>query len=564
MNNWMRAGAIAAAAIASAVLLPRAARANAAGRIYIKYNGTQPPWMGTAAVAVDPNGNLLTRGYEVNFAGAAAFNGVKGLLIKKSGTPLYGVRAYDAQAVPFDPTKMGELVIANSDVIELNPSLPLSDPSGSALMFKNSGFVQLEFDQARNNGAIFIRQVYGRGFGYRKSAADYGYSSIEKQNFIDAVLLLTNWGYFGTACGGGTVSGLNMDGSALNYHVPGGVTHFSKYDEIHATNMTHNQPNLLPWHRRLVRRFEDELRFFDPTVSLPYWDWNVGSAMLMDPIMPGFMGTPNNYDASTNTYALNGNTSIPIGSPWDNTYYQSCDPTCSNANPPIDPCTNWAACTSNNTKPPCRTNMITAAWNTAFPVQIVTRLARYEGATFSPGRSDQELMTYADFKDFADGLNLDHDEIHQTYFGSNFDSTVGPPETAARDPFFFLIHGNVDRIWQSWQILHGGMNPSNFTADYGLYLDTPEPEPQPNTCVMGGHSTSQFMEGIQTCQEPWSDMAASHPMPGYRHVRPFTSTCTETGCLQGDPYTPYPAIDSTDSSLIVPTAMYDSYVQPPF
>jgi Common central domain of tyrosinase len=42
-----------------------------------------------------------------------------------------------------------------------------------------------------------------------------------------------------------------------------------------------------------------------------------------------------------------------------------------------------------------------------------------------------------------------HDRAHR-YIGGN-GGTIQPPTTSASDPFFFLLHGNVDRLWAEWQ-----------------------------------------------------------------------------------------------------------------
>jgi hypothetical protein len=405
---------------------------------------------------------------------------------------------------------------------------------------------------------------------------------------------MSSTAYNGTACNGTVMAfGAAPDNQPITYHVPGGVTHFSKYDEVHATNMTHGEPDLLAWHRELVRKFEDELRAFDPTVSVPYWDWEVGSAFLMDPQMPNFMGTPNNYDSATNTYLVGaraGNTSISVGDVWANLFYESCDPTCSDAQPPIDPCTNWAFCTQHG--PPCRTDRMdykvisgttclpngsncTSAWNASFPVQRITRFARLDAFNPPDDRTYSALMAILDFKDFATALHLDHTDIHNDYFN---DSTVGPPMTAARDPFFFLIHSNFDRVWQSWQnnplyphrkdpSLDGSNKFLYGDVIYGCDLDTPYDmncpgmEPVAGSCIMGGHLAT-LMEGIQTCFEPWSDIASTNNMMGYRHVRPYTQTCGEPNCVQLDPYTPpQGTLYSLTASVVVPSAMYDRLVQ---
>ncbi|MGW6483825.1 tyrosinase family protein [Streptomyces sp. NPDC055059] len=62
-----------------------------------------------------------------------------------------------------------------------------------------------------------------------------------------------------------------------------------------------------------------------------------------------------------------------------------------------------------------------------------------------------------------DGLEMTaHNNVHDWCQG-----TLGSPMTAAEDPIFFLLHANVDRIWDQWQLTHSG-GPNVTGADAGL------------------------------------------------------------------------------------------------
>jgi hypothetical protein len=45
-----------------------------------------------------------------------------------------------------------------------------------------------------------------------------------------------------------------------------------------------------------------------------------------------------------------------------------------------------------------------------------------------------------------------HNQVHNWCNG-----TITSPSTASQDPIFFLLHANVDRIWDIWQLNHNGV-----------------------------------------------------------------------------------------------------------
>ena len=78
----------------------------------------------------------------------------------------------------------------------------------------------------------------------------------------------------------------------------------------------------------------------------------------------------------------------------------------------------------------------------------------------APGvASDNGIITSADampqaqqWSQFRQSLENSHNSAHG-YFGSG--STIGDPHRAFEDPFVFLLHSNVDRLFAMWQAQPG-------------------------------------------------------------------------------------------------------------
>lgn len=179
------------------------------------------------------------------------------------------------------------------------------------------------------------------------------------------------------------------------------VSKWIKQDRIHEATHVHGGPAFLPWHRELCNRFEQLLREADGELSLHYWDWTedprragTGAAGTIDLFTAEFMGVP--Y----------GN----VGAPF-----------------------------------------------IGFP-SITRNVASGKGAPVAPGTdTDSAIIDSTNgvsqpdqWKIFRERLEIDHDLIH-----GYIDGSIGNQHTAFEDPFVFLIHSNVDRIWAMWQSVPG-------------------------------------------------------------------------------------------------------------
>jgi hypothetical protein len=219
----------------------------------------------------------------------------------------------------------------------------------------------------------------------------------------------------------------------------GDVSHWFKQDEIHQATHVHGSPAFLPWHRELVNRFEAMLRAVDPDLSLHYWDWNTD---------PGSLFTAD----------FMGNASGDAGEPWLSAGFY--DPT-----PAGDNFRDDSIHPLNQPTPTPSTWSYQLHANPADPPQNLTRnkqagaprVGQSTGSLFWP--TDAQLVNAATFQAFNNLMqgcemgtsnNCAHGLAHG-YIGGN----LNDPHISFRDPFVFLLHSNVDRLWAMWQTQPG-------------------------------------------------------------------------------------------------------------
>lgn len=187
-----------------------------------------------------------------------------------------------------------------------------------------------------------------------------------------------------------------------NDEITGGVSYWFKQDEIHAHTHVHECPAFIPWHREMVNRFEDLLREFDSQLSLHYWDWTTNPKPLF-------------------TQEFMGSASGDAGEPWLSAGFYVPGAADFRSDNSFDP--------NNNPFDPPRT---------------LTRHVK-DGAPNTP-QQDAEIITAADWPTFRDKLESAHNRAHGFIGG-----TIGNAHTSFRDPFVFLLHSNVDRLFAMWQ-----------------------------------------------------------------------------------------------------------------
>ncbi|MGH7232491.1 MAG: tyrosinase family protein [Nitrospiraceae bacterium] len=200
------------------------------------------------------------------------------------------------------------------------------------------------------------------------------------------------------------------------------------FQELHrlsaiAGDESHSQPAFLPWHRAFILQIERALQGIDPSVTLPYWNWdfaapNVFNADFLGAGRGGASFVDEPVFSATNP--LNGwNTDLPFsaGRLSRRTFDQTVAPSASmnplSFRPLIDPAGTGGGLENSANFGPRFPD--TAASNPAFSVRV-----------------ERES----------------HDLAHSWSCGSGHLVT---PVRSAADPLFYLLHAQVDRQWAFWQ-----------------------------------------------------------------------------------------------------------------
>jgi tyrosinase len=159
----------------------------------------------------------------------------------------------------------------------------------------------------------------------------------------------------------------------------------------------HHTPLFLPWHRAYLYYFELSLKEFQPTVTLPWWDWTAA--------LSHRAGLPAAYTVAE----ADGKPNPLDGGP-----------------------VNAEAVREGGPGAPSHTSR-----SPGDPAGLPT-VAQIN-----------ELLARGDFLDFQQQLESYHDDIHVWVGG-----TMAEISYAAYDPVFFAHHTMIDRIWRLWQLRH--------------------------------------------------------------------------------------------------------------
>jgi tyrosinase len=188
-----------------------------------------------------------------------------------------------------------------------------------------------------------------------------------------------------------------------------GLGRFQDFRDMHRTqaslNQAHGAAAFLPWHRAYLLDLERELQAIDPSVALPYWRFDQAAPALFS---LDFLGASDQI----------GTVSFS----------------------PSNPLRFWVT----------------------DGIPGINRRPLFNAA-HAPGGLRTQAQTLAIGTAYAQFRTMEGDPhgLAHTSFGGSIQS----PATAPKDPLFFLLHCNVDRLWAKWQRQNHRFDPA-IAASY--------------------------------------------------------------------------------------------------
>ena len=331
------------------------------------------------------------------------------------------------------------------------------------------------------------------GDGIRRSLATI--SQEERDMLRDAILQLNQVFY-------------SPGGSRTDFPA-GHVSYWFKQDEIHQASHVHGCPAFLPWHREMCNRFEALIRSVNPQLSLHYWDWNLDPSNMPDG-QGGFINLfDSNFMGNADPNVNNGEVGNPLlgagfYDPNAANYRDDVSPVHLNRPNPNDP-TTWSY--PDPTVPP------NVHYNPADPPKSLAR-AKQPGAppigqAGAGWATDDDFLNAPTWEAFRDLMYGDeqgtsgvgaHAAAH-SYIGGN----LGDPHLSFRDPFVFLLHSNIDRLWAMWQRQPGHPERLNPATAYGS---------ESSSTGSGDVEFGDPQWGILSPLEPWAGLNAQNAQTG--------------------------------------------------
>jgi tyrosinase len=184
----------------------------------------------------------------------------------------------------------------------------------------------------------------------------------------------------------------------------------------------HRGPQFLPWHRSYLLDLERGLQAIDPSVSMHYWRFDQPAPNVFTKL---FMG-----ETKRSTSGVASLVTLDPGNPL-------------------------------------------VAWVTDSVPGILRSSVfntKTESAPGGPGfpliNQAQTLALGPSYAQFVRMEGSPHGAAHVSFNGS-----VSEIENAPKDPLFFMLHANVDRLWAMWQWINHRVNPDDLNSYQGQNRD---------------------------------------------------------------------------------------------
>ena len=183
-----------------------------------------------------------------------------------------------------------------------------------------------------------------------------------------------------------------------------GTQYWQKQQQIHVDlgNPIHGNPGFLPWHREMVNRYEERLKEHDPLVTLLYWDWTQNPATVIN---RGFIGSANgnfNFGGVALERNIPGDANISFGS--------------------------------------CTFDSDATLLSAPYDLYENFNVRLEEGGGPIGGNHNCGHV-------YIGGMSPNPNPPPNWLI----DGEMSSPAVSAQDPFFFMHHTNVDRLWATWQ-----------------------------------------------------------------------------------------------------------------
>jgi tyrosinase len=185
-----------------------------------------------------------------------------------------------------------------------------------------------------------------------------------------------------------------------------GTGRFTDFRDMHTgptLGESHGDWGFLPWHRAYLLDLERQLQNIDPEVALPYWRFDAPAPNLFT---QQFVGLP---DANDRVRFVAGH-----------------------------PFQTWVT-----------EGQVGIVRRSGFPPANKPPGLKNEAATLALGQGAFDVFGEP-YTGQAVGGGLEADPHGRAHTSFRF-GWITAPATAPRDPVFFLLHGNVDRLWAKWQ-----------------------------------------------------------------------------------------------------------------